>query len=390
MGKNSFYAELNNDSKYVINVCYFAYIINGLFVIGLDTIMPFLSIEYNLSHTVSGLLISSARAGNFIAGLFAGLLQLYLGRKKTVTLFYGFLIMGLSLIILTGNPLLLLLGFAFSGLTRGGIANFNNAVVNEVSNSSPKALGFLHGFFAVGAIVSPLFIVFSNNLLDNHGWRLALIIILIFAAITILLFSKTNLPKIEVDKSKKQHLSYDFLKNKSFIIFTIVFFFYYSFESGVSGWLVKYFVDTKIINSDYVQITASILWGAILISRFTCAVIGNRISAKTLLIILSSGSFAFFVLMISAKNLIIITLAIAGLGLFMGGIYQTVIAAAGNTLKQYPLALSTILTVGNIGGIFMPFAAGVLSDLFSIYAGMASIAITASLLILFSALSESR
>lgn len=241
----------------------------------------------------------------------------------------------------------------------------------------------------MGAIVSPLFIVFSNNLLDNHGWRLALIIILIFAAITILLFRKQICRKLRWIKAKNSTYP-TILKNKSFIIFTIVFFFYYSFESGVSGWLVKYFVDTKIINSDYVQITASILWGAILISRFTCAVIGNRISAKTLLIILSSGSFAFFVLMISAKNLTIITLAIAGLGLFMGGIYQTVIAAAGNTLKQYPLALSTILTVGNIGGIFMPFAAGVLSDLFSIYAGMASIAITASLLILFSALSESR
>jgi len=385
MGKHSFYSVLDRDSRYIIKVCYFIFSISGLFVISLDTIMPLLSIEYNLSHTFSGMLISAARTGNFIAGILAGILPIYIGRKNTIMLFYACLMFGLATIILTGNPYLLLFGFAFAGLTRGGASNFNNAVVNEVSNSSPMALGFLHGSFAIGAIIAPLFIILAGNLSGNNGWRLALLVIIALAALSVFLISKMKLPHNDVHGNRKQQLSYDFLKNRKFILSMIIFFLYYSFESGVSGWLVKYFVETEIIKKDLVQITASILWGGILVSRFACAVIGTRYSGKAMLITLGSGSIAFFVLMIATKNPVVITVAIAGLGLFMGGIYQTIISASGGILKKYPMALSTILTVGNIGGILMPFIAGVFSDLSGIFAGMVSIGITGLLILVFSA-----
>ncbi len=110
----------------------------------LGSLLPLISSEYNLNNTISGGLISAHQAGNLIAGFIAGILPVYLGRKKAIIFLCSFVVMGFFIMMITGNPVLLILGFLFTGLSRGSISNFNNTVVNEVSNSSPAALSFLH------------------------------------------------------------------------------------------------------------------------------------------------------------------------------------------------------------------------------------------------------
>ena len=75
--------------------------------------------------------------------------------------------------IMTGNPVLLILGFLFTGISQGSISNFNNSVVNEVSDSSPAALSFLHSIFAVGALSAPFLVIFSTRLFGLSGWKVA-------------------------------------------------------------------------------------------------------------------------------------------------------------------------------------------------------------------------
>ncbi|MTI56658.1 MFS transporter [Geosporobacter ferrireducens] len=372
MKNQSFYTQLNKDQKYILNCCFFVFAVNGLYAMILGSLLPLMSIEYGLSNTVSGGLISAHQAGNLISGFIAGVLPLYLGRKKSIIFLCSFVVMGFLIMILTGNPILLILGFLFTGLSRGSISNFNNTVVNEVSNSSPAALNVLHSIFAVGALISPFLVILSSSISGELGWKIAASMIIVLAIISMFLFSRMKIDNT-AKKIEKEKVSYEFLKNRDFCISAGIMFFYLCAEATINGWMVKYFIDSNIMTIEYAQILASLLWLVILAGRLTCAFWGDRVSKKLLLLATSCGTVVFYLLLLSTHNLKVITIAIMGLGFSMAGIYPTTISTVGNIIKSYPMAMGVLLMIGGIGAIIMPIITGALSDVFGILAGMGAI-----------------
>lgn len=379
--KQSFYTKLDKQSRYILKCCFFVFAVNGLYGMILGSLLPLISSEYGLNNTISGALLSAHQVGNLIAGFIAGVLPLYLGRKKSIMFLCSFVIVGFLIMILTGNPVLLILGFLFTGLSRGSISNFNNTVVNEVSGSSPAALNILHSIFAIGALLAPFLVILCTHIAGESGWKIAAGVIIILCMLSIFLFSKM---KIE-DKSKKKEkavISYQFLKNTYFWVSAGILFFYLCAEAAINGWLVKYFIDSHIMTLEYAQVLASLLWVVILLGRLTCAFLGDKVSKKVMLLSTSIGTAAFYLLLLSTQNLTVITLAVMGLGFSMAGIYPITIATIGGTIKAYPMAMGVLLMIGGVGGIMMPIITGALSDAFGIFAGMTAIVAAIILMIL--------
>lgn len=375
-----FYSELDNDKKYILICCFFVFAVNGLYAMILGSLLPIISNEYGLNNTMSGALLSAHQAGNLIAGFIAGVLPLYLGRKKAIMFLCSFVVMGFLIMILTGNPVLLILGFLFTGISRGSISNFNNTIVNEVSNSSPAALNFLHSIFAIGALIAPFLVIICTNIGGDKGWKIAAGVIIVLAITSIFLFSKMKINDTAKEKEKVK-ISYEFLKNRHFLISAGILFFYLCAEATINGWMVKYFIDSRIMTIEYAQKLASLLWVVILVGRLTCAFLGDKVSKKTLLLTTSIGTAGFYLLLLSSQNLTVITIAIMGLGLSMAGIYPTTISNIGNTIKAYPMSMGVLLMVSGIGAIMMPIITGALSDAFGILAGMSAIVFAIILMI---------
>ncbi|MEG2603659.1 MAG: MFS transporter, partial [Clostridia bacterium] len=118
--------------------------------------MPDLKLAYHLSDTMSGLFISAHSIGNLVSGFISGLIPLYLGRKNSVLLLASLAFIGFLMMVVWGNPVWLFLAFVFTGMGRGGVTNFDNRVVNILSNGSPAATNLLHSSFACGAILAPM------------------------------------------------------------------------------------------------------------------------------------------------------------------------------------------------------------------------------------------
>ncbi len=370
--KQSFYAKLDQKDRYILKCCYFVFAVNGIFGMGLGSLLPLLSKAYGLSNTLSGALLSAHQVGSLAAGFAAGMLPIYLGRKKTIIFFCSFVILGFLMMILTGSPVLLILAFLFTGLSRGGVSNFNNAVVNEVSNSSPAALNILHSIFAIGALTAPFLFILSTRIAGERGWKLAASVIIVLCLCAIFLFSRAKIED-RVKEKTKQKTSYAFLTQRHFWIASGILFFYLCSEAAINGWLVKYFIDSNIMSIQYAQMLASLLWTVILAGRLICAYFGSRVSKKILLLVTGIGTAAFYLLLLSTQHLAVITLAIAGLGFSMAGIYPITIASTGATIKKYPMAMGVLLIIGGIGAILMPGITGALSDAFGIFAGMSAI-----------------
>ncbi len=377
----SFYSKLDAKQKYIINCCFFVFAVNGLYGMILGSLLPLISDQYGLNNTVSGALLSAHQVGNLIAGFVAGILPLYLGRKNAVMFMSAFVVIGFGIMIITGNPVLLILGFLFTGLSRGSISNFNNATVNEVSNSSPAALNILHSVFAIGAILAPFLVIGATKIGGQSGWKIAAGVIMVLVVISILLFSKMELDDGDLKAKGKVKISYGFLKNKYFWISAGILFFYLCAEATINGWIVKYFVDAGIMSIQYAQMLAALLWVVILAGRLTIAFIGDKISKEKILMVLSFGTGAFYLLLLSTRSLPMITISIMGLGFFMAGIYPTTISNTGKFIKDYPMSMGVLLVLGGVGAIIMPIVTGSLAETFGIFAGMSAIVVAIVLMI---------
>ncbi len=373
MEKENFYTKLDKDEKFIMNAVFYVFFVNGIFAMVMGSLLPLISQEYGLSDTVSGALISAHSVGNLIAGFVAGVLPAYLGRKRSIIVLSSFVTVGFLIMVTTGSTLLLLTAFLFTGLSRGSVSNFNNTMVNEVSDSSPSALNFLHSIFAVGAILAPLVVIFSTKLVGINGWRLTSAIIIVMTFTSLLLFSRMKIK--ETVKLKEKTLSYGFLKSKGFWINAGILFFYLAGESTINGWIVKYFVDAQIMSIGYAQVLASILWAAILVGRLTVGIVGSKFKKEHILLATTSSTVVFYFLLLSTTNVTVITIAIIGIGLSMAGIYPTTVSNVGKTIKDYPMAMGVLLVLGGTGAIFMPMLTGALSDAYGIYAGMSAIVV---------------
>lgn len=381
MANDNFYSRLAEDEQYILKVSYYVFAVNGLYGMIMGSLLPYISSQYNLSDTVSGSLLSSHYIGNLLASYIAGVLPLYLGRKRSIMFLCSFVTIGFLLMIFTGNPLLLLLAFFFTGISRGSISNFNNQIVNEVSNSSTGALSFLHSIFAIGALAAPYLVIASSRMIgQQNGWRLAAAVIVVLTGVSILLFSRMKLADKKTRKAKGG--SYQFLKQKSFWVCAGLLFFYLCGESTINGWLVKYFVDSEILTIGYSQFLASLLWMGMFLGRLTVARIGDRFSRIAMLYTFTLATTLFFIMLMASRDQAIITVAIAGLGLSMAGIYPTTMAATGATIKDYPMAMGVLLVLGGVGSIVMPIITGALSDSFGIFYGMGAIGVALFLMIL--------
>lgn len=346
----------------------------------MGSLLPYISESYHLSDTVSGSLLSAHYVGNLLASFIAGVLPLYFGRKNAIIFLSSFVSAGFILMITTGNPFLLLLSFFFTGLSRGSISNFNNSMVNEISESSPAALSFLHSIFAIGALLAPYLVIASVKSFGFSGWKIAGIVIVILTVISLILFSRMDMPRLQ--KKEKVKVSYEFLKEKNFWILAGLLFFYLCGESTINGWLVKYFVDSHILTIGYAQFLASLLWVGVLLGRLAVSAKGDLFPKEKILFVLTIAMTIFFGILLGTKNQMVITVAIFGLGLSMAGVYPTTIAASGNFIKKYPMAMGILLVIGGIGSIVMPLITGSLSDHLGIFYGMAAIIVALALTIL--------
>ncbi|MGX6970502.1 MFS transporter [Vagococcus bubulae] len=379
----TFYKKLNEVDKYILWCCFFIFFVNGLYSMVFGSILPLLSDAYSLNETMSGMLLSSHQAGNLIAGFVAGILPLYYGRKKSILFLSSFVIIGFLLMIGVGTPWVLLLAFFFTGISRGSISNFNNKTVNDITDSNPSALNFLHSLFAVGALLSPFLVILFGQLFGLNGWRWLLVGIIGLIFISQVMFF--NMP-IEADLIQKNQSSkekdYSFFKDSLFWNTILIIFFYLCAESAITGWLVTYFIQSDLLTIQQSQMISSLLWVGILIGRLGCVFLGSQLSRGTLITVISIGSAIFYGLLLASNSVTMILISVLGLGVSMGGIYPTAMTIAGSSIKKHPMSLGWILVIGGLGGITMPIVTGYLAQTFTIFWGMAAIILAIFMMLL--------
>ncbi len=96
-------------------------------------------------------------------------------------------------------------------------------------------------------------------------------------------------------------------------------------------------------------------------------------SRNILLIANGIGFFGFFLLLFYSTSAPGAALSIAGLGLFMAGIYPTVFSSVTAELSGNDFASSLLMLLGSLGGIIAPALIGYISESAGIAGGMRTV-----------------
>lgn len=373
---------------------YFSFLCQGSMVLVIGAILPYLIEEANLSYTVAGTLLSAFAIGNFLASFVFPALEKFAGRKPAILITATVIPLALFAVTLIPPVWAMIALFTVLGICRGSNSIINNAYINENSDGSAFALNILHMTFAIGAFSAPLFasIFFNAGL----GWKAIVYAIALASAVAVVFLTQLDLREkdvtyTEAESSEAQNSAADlpgkncrFYKMPVFWISGIILFFYLGFENCINGWFVTYFRSTGIMSDTYANELVSFTWLAVLFGRLFTALISTKIKKQTIILADCLATAVFFILLVSTKNLALITLCIVGLGFFLAGIYATSISNAHAAIAGSDIGTSMLLAIAAFGGIVAPQIVGSVADKIGLVGSIGILTVNVTAMIVFS------
>ncbi len=373
---------------------YFSFLCQGSMVLVIGAILPYLIEEANLSYTVAGSLLSAFAIGNFLASFVFPALEKFAGRKPAILITATVIPLALFAVTLIPPVWAMIALFTVLGICRGSNSIINNAYINENSDGSAFALNILHMTFAIGAFSAPLFasIFFNAGL----GWKAIVYAIALASAVAVVFLTQLDLREknvtyTEAESSEAQNSAAGlpgkkcrFYKMPVFWISGIILFFYLGFENCINGWFVTYFRSTGIMSDTYANELVSFTWLAVLFGRLFTALISTKIKKQTIILADCLATAVFFILLVSTKNLALITLCIVGLGFFLAGIYATSISNAHAAIAGSDIGTSMLLAIAAFGGIVAPQIVGSVADKIGLVGSIGILTVNVTAMIVFS------
>lgn len=380
--------------KQLLRATLFAFFVSGAASQPLGSFIPFLRETYGFSYDLTGVLLSCQSVGNLGSVLVSGFLPYVLGRRRSILLTSVW--MGVAFAIFAGGfgaTPLLIAAFLMTGIARGGNSNFSNTMISTLpGEQATRGYQLLHGAFAVGALLSPMLLVFCASRLPVVGWRVTAGVLLALCVAQMVTYARMPLPQETRERGIKS-VDRSFLRLRQFWLGSAMLFFYISAEYAIVGWLVTYFQDVGILDANRSQLMNSLLWLVIFCGRMIGAYLTGKLPRGRLLIIDGAGMFAFFLLMFFSRAALPAVLGLMGVGLFMATIYPTAFAFGSDSIRGNDLGCSIMILCGSIGGVLTPALVGFVAERAGIRAGMGLIVVLTGLLlasILLSVLSVER
>lgn len=380
----SSFLQIKKENVSLVYRIYFAFLCSGAMSTLLGALLPAMQEEYAMSYALRGYVLSAHQIGNLCAVMIAGFLPYAIGRKQSTLLLGSCIVLGLLLMTLTGNPFLLLVAFALTGIGRGTLSNITNVVVSENAGNKAAGLNVLHASFAIGAFLSPFIAVAASR----TQWRAAAWIVAVFMALSLFFISNSRLSSSRMEKKKGEAVP--FASSFGFWLNTAIMFFYLCAEGSLIGWLVTYFKDSGIMSTSLAQTMQSLLWIMILCGRLTCASVSNKVSKPVLILVMGMFMSVFFVLMISTRNVAVIVASLLGVGFSMSGIYPTTLSTMDPRFNSSTVAVGTCIATATIGAILMPIIVGQVAEAAGIAGGIATISIALLIMVALMALKVMR
>jgi MFS transporter, FHS family, glucose/mannose:H+ symporter len=350
----------DRDARKVLIISCMAYIGLGVITSVFGPLLPELATRTGSDLAGVGLIFVVLFAGGLLAQLVAGPVSDRLGARPLFL--FGLLLGGLGMLALSTSPSLLILvavGF-LAGIGQGSVdVSCNVMVARAYMGRNVAPLNWLHLFFGLGAVLGPALVSLCLRLFAVGQPALwisgAMFLVLLPFAWRLQALSapaQTGHERIPAGQIYRSPLLWAFI---------VLFLLYVGIEAGVGGWTTVYLQRTTALVVERGALVTSAYWLALTAGRLLSALVGTRVSARSIMLLdLSVSLVAAGLLFLGLGRQALTIGAIVLLGFGFGSVYPTAMALVSAAFGGAGRAISAMTAAGSIGGMTLPWLLGVL------------------------------
>ncbi|MEW4228983.1 MFS transporter [Priestia megaterium] len=349
---------------------YALYLLGGLVITAVGSVLPQLLTHYHVSYTVGGQLVLLGSLG-FLIGV--PLSSFLLGRFSEMNL----LTISALMIALSQIGMLLLPPFewiiAFNFLNGIGVAALEVVVATLMMEvfigRRAIVMSYLEVSFGLGALLMPLV---ASLLISQNSWRFSFFITSVLALLMVVIckiipFKKETISTSESDASDASSEPAPVLtKNqrwKILTLFSVMIFMYAGVESSMNNFLSSIFITYLDVIPSQATLSISVFWVAMLIGRVATGWIIRIVTYERYLFGSIGGTIVSLVLFIVLKEAVAGYILLGFLGLAMSGIYSITMVYANHTFTGSARIVTSLITgFSGLGGAVFPALIGFTMD----------------------------
>jgi fucose permease len=319
----------------------------------IDTIdgvtFPIIKNLFEVSDISYGLMGMISTGLAFVFGFTAAGFVIHATSDK-ITLFVGFLLIAAGLTSMGFVSTFFGIGVCIFLITSafGFFDTAVNSLASKTFTHQGRQMNLLHALYGGGAILGP--IAAASAIAVTGTWKsiylICLIPIVILFVVNIVLSKTTSITKV-VEKIPLRTI----FSNKFFWLFAIAFGLTPAFESQTLYW-GSVWINSLSLDPSYVPLYLSTFFGLFTIGRLTSAAVVEKFGCFKVLGTCVLSMLVLYVLF----TVLQIPLILAGLGLFVGPLFPTLMAYAFKYFKdeasQYTSFMFMIMAVINMTLIF--------------------------------------
>jgi len=212
----------------------------------------------------------------------------------------------------------------------------------------------MHACFGIGSLIAPLIVAQLTR--SGHAMTNVYVVLAVML-IPIGLFSFTSpSPKMKAILSAKQDLT-----NSRFTLISLVIFLflYVGIEVGVGGWLFTYALLTNLGTATTAAYLTSLFWGSLTLGRILMIPIATRIKPEMILAFSLSGTLLSLGVMLAGPHtLLIMSVAIGGLGVSLASIFPATLSFASHRMTVTGAVTGWFIVGSSLGATLIPMLMG--------------------------------
>src|SRR5258708_1802118 len=321
--------------------------------------LPAVMSRFGIDKARAGSLLSLLNFGVLAGSLVFGPIVDRRGHKSLLVFALATIIIGLEATAFAPSVELLSAAVLLIGFSGGLLNGAVNGLVADVSAEQRAAtLTFVGAFFGVGAAGVPLALsAFSG------AWSNATIL----AAIAPVIALPLVLTALETFPPSKQPHGFPvadarrLLRDPTLLLMGVVLFLQSGLETTVGGWVTTFVAEVLHVGASRGALYLSAFWFGLLVARLTLGIVLRHTSAMRVLFVSISVSLASALLLVSSQSATTAAVGAFALGCGFAAMFPVVFGFVGDRYAELSgTALSLVMSMGLLGGMSLPYIAGVI------------------------------
>ncbi|KAK7549382.1 major facilitator superfamily domain-containing protein [Phyllosticta citricarpa] len=354
--------------------CFFSMFVMGANDAAYGALLVYMEEYYHLTYIVISLVFLSPLVGYTASALLNNVVHLKLGQRGVA--FLGPLAHAIAYVIIAIHPPypVLVVTFMLAGFGNGIQDAGWNAWMGAMANAN-EVLGVLHGFYSLGATLSPL-LATSMVVSAKLPWYQFYYVMIGASALELALclwsfwsadaaeFRAAN-PK--TSDSSDSRLWEALIRRPSARVTWLCSLFllgYVGTEVGLGGWITTFMIRVRDGDAFASGMTATGFWLGMAVGRVFLGFITPRIGEKLAISIYLPICMALELLFWLVPSFLLSAIAVAFQGFFLGPMFPSVVVVATRLLPRHlhVSAIGFAAAFGGGGAALFPFAVGAIAQ----------------------------